>query len=129
MKGIKELGRFHKTFICKKTKNICKSIKKQKTNKNITKDSIIIENSTDLSSNNLISLEERSNTIIDIPSLDDILIPSFLNDITKYKKINKEIDKYYQLRKSFESPEMAKVYLIDVKRLYEEKAKIKSLIG
>ena len=131
MEEIKDIERFHKIFICKKKRNINKSIKNKKkkitkercTKENCSKDSIL-ENSTDLSSNNLISLDEKSDAILKVPSLDDIVIPSFLNDITKYHKINKEINKYYDFRKLFNSPELAEIYLIDVKRLYEEKKKI-----
>ena len=131
MEEIKDIERFHKIFICKKKRNINKSIKNKK--KKITKEKCskekcskdsILENSTDLSSNNLISLDEKSDAILKVPSLDDIVIPSFLNDITKYHKINKEINKYYEFRKLFNSPELAEIYLIDVKRLYEEKKKI-----
>ena len=130
MEEIKDIERFHKIFICKKKRNINKSIKNKKkkitkeqsTKEKCSKDSIL-ENSTDLSSNNLISLDEKSDAILKVPSLDDIVIPSFLNDITKYNKINKKINKYYKFRKLFNSPELAEIYLIDVKRLYEEKKK------
>ena len=52
------------------------------------------------------------------------MIPPFLNDITKYNEINRKIKNYYKIEKELGSPELAKLYLIDVKRLYEEKKKI-----
>ena len=61
---------------------------------------------------------------VGIPNFDDVNIPSFFNDITKYNVINRKIKNYYKLAKEFDSPEMAKIYLIDVKRLYEERDKI-----
>ena len=121
MEDIKNIVRIHKVFISKKTINNIK--KKKKSKKNISKDSITFENSTDLSSNNIISLEEKSDIILKVPNLDDIVIPSFLNDIPKNNKINKDIENYYKYQKLFDSPEMAKVYLVDVKRLYEQKKK------
>ena len=124
MEDIKNIHRIHKVFISKKTINNNNSIKKKKKSKKIIpKESIILENSTDFSSNNILSLEEKSDTILKVPNLDDIVIPSFLNDIPKNNKINKEIENYYKYQKIFDSPEMAEVYLIDKKRLYEQKKK------
>ena len=124
MEDIINIHRIHKVFISKKTINNNKSNKKKKKFKKIIpKESLILENSTDLSSNNIISLEEKSDTILNVPNLDDIVIPSFLNDIPKDNKINKEIENYNKYQKLFDSPEMAEIYLIDKKRLYEQKKK------
>ena len=109
-------------FLCKKTKTkkpkskekIKKSLKLEDTNKS----SILFESSTEFSEKT-IHLEENPEII---PGLDDINIPSFLNDITKYNIINKKIKNYYKIRKELGSK--ADLYLIDVNTLYEEKKKI-----
>ena len=119
-------------FLGKKTKSVKKIFKVKEIKKNIKtninkkekNDSLLFETSTDFSSNNLITLEEKPEIMSKIPDFDDVVIPSFLNDITKYNDINRKIKNYYKLKKQFDSPEMAKLYLIDVKMLYEEKKKI-----
>ena len=88
------------------------------------KDSILFETSTELSYDNGINLEEKSEII---PGLDDINIPSFLNDNIEYKDINKKIKSYYKAKKALGSNELAELYLINVHRLYEEKKKIKKI--
>jgi len=97
-----------------------KSPKSEETNK----DSILFETSTELSYDNAINLEEKSEII---PGLDDINIPSFLNDNSEYKDINKKIKNYYKAKKALGSNELADLYLINVHRLYEEKKKIKKI--
>ena len=109
-------------FLCKKTKtNQSKSKQKIKDCsklKDTNKSSILFESSTEFSIKT-IDLEEKPEFI---PGLDDINIPSFLNDITKYNIINKKIKNYYKIRKELGSK--ADLYLIDVNTLYEEKKKI-----
>ena len=127
MKQVDDEKQIKKLFLGKKTKNkknlfIVNTIEKNK--RKIIKDSIYLESSTDLSSSNIINYEEKSDTMTNFPGLDDIVIPSFFNDITKYNDINKKIKNYYKIEKELGSPELAKLYLIDVKRLYEEKKKI-----
>ena len=127
MEEIKDITKINNNFLGKKTKNIKKvfKIKEKNIDKNkIKSESSLFETSTDLSSSNILSLEEKSDTNLKIPNFDDVNIPSFFNDITKYNVINRKIKNYYKLAKEFDSPEMAKIYLIDVKRLYEERAKI-----
>ena len=131
MEEINDIKNFNNNFLGKKTKNIKKifKIKNKIINKNKDKDKIksessLFETSTDLSSSNILALEQKSDTNSKILNFDDIIIPSFFNDITKYNVINRKIKNYYKLAKQFDSPEMAKIYLIDVKRLYEERAKI-----
>ena len=127
MEKIKDIENINYNFLGKKTKcmeNVFKNKEKKKNNKKNKKDSLLFETSTDISSSNLISLEEKTDNILKIPSFDDIIIPSFLNDFTKYNVINRKIKNYYKLEKEIGSPELAKLYLIDVKRLYEEKKKI-----
>ena len=114
-------------FLGKKTKNIkqCLSNNEIPKKEDINKDSIIFESSTDLSMDNLINLEEKYECISKkVPGLDDIKIPSFFNDITKYKDIDKKIKNYFKTKKELGSNELAKLYLIDINRLYEEKKKI-----
>ena len=131
MEEIKDLKNISNKFLGKKTKNIKKIFKikeipinKNKNKNKIKTESSLFETSTDLSSSNILSLEEKSDANPKIPYFDDIIIPSFFNDITKYNVINRIIKNYYKLAKQFDSPEMAKIYLIDIKRLYEERDKI-----
>ena len=127
MEEIKDIIKINNNFLGKKTKNIKKvfKIKDKNIDKNkIKNESSLFETSTDLSSSNILSLEEKSYNNSKIPNFDDVIIPSFFNDITKYKVINRKIKNYYKLVKEFDSPEMAKIYLIDIKRLYEERDKI-----
>ena len=130
MEEIKDLKNISNNFLGKKTKNTKKiKIKENPINKDNNKNKIktessLFETSTDLSSSNILSLEEKSDTNPKIHNFDDIIIPSFFNDITKYNIINRKIKNYYKLAKQFDSPEMAKIYLIDIKRLYEERDKI-----
>ena len=127
MEESKDIIKINNNFLGKKTKNIKKifKIKDKNIDKNkIKNESSLFETSTDLSSSNILSLEEKSYNNSKIPNFDDVIIPSFFNDITKYKVINRKIKNYYKLVKEFDSPEMAKIYLIDIKRLYEERDKI-----
>ena len=127
MEEIKDITKINNNFLGKKTKNIKKvfKIKEKNIDKNkIKSESSLFETSTDLSSSNILSLEEKSDTNLKIPNFDDVNIPSFFNDITKYNVINRKIKNYYKLAKEFDSPEMAQIYLIDIKRLYEEREKI-----
>ena len=126
MESIKEIKRINKIFIGKKTRCKKKLLKKKEVQKsnNRLRDSLLFENSTDFSSNNLMGLEEKSDTILKIPNLDEVKIPSFLNDINKYNDINRRIKNYYKSEKTLGSPELAKIYLIDIKNLYELKKKI-----
>ncbi len=125
MEEIKDTKKINYNFLGKKTKYIKKVFKiKGKKKNNNKKDSLLFETSTDISSSNLITFEKKSENILKIPNFDGINIPSFLNDITKYNAINRQIKNYYKLEKEFDWPELAKLYLIDVKRLYEEKKKI-----
>lgn len=101
-------------FIGKKTKRM------EKRYKYFSKDSCSFENDTDLSSHNISKYEEKK-----IITLDKLIIPSFFNDITKYDDINREIANYYKAKRELGSQELADLYLIDVKKLYERKRNIK----
>ena len=117
-----EEKRIKKLYIGKKIKKDSK-VEEPKT-EDENKDSILFETSTELSMDNLINLEEKIENNSLIPGLDDLNIPEFFNDITKYKEINKKIKKYYETKKEIGS-DLAELYLIDVHRIYEEKKKIK----
>ena len=122
MEKTNEEKRIKKLYIGKKVKKDSKLEEPKTEDEN--KDSILFETSTELSMDNLISLEEKIENNSLIPGLDDINVPAFFNDITKYKDINKKIKKYYETKKEIGS-ELAELYLIDVHRIYEEKKKIK----
>ena len=115
--------KLNKLFLCKKTKE-SKLNEKNKNNKNkeeSNKDSFLFETSTEISIDNAIKLEEKN---VIIQGLDDIKIPSFLNDNSVNNDINKKIKNYYKIRKELGSKELVKLYLVDINRLYEEKKKI-----
>ena len=122
MEKINEEKRIKTIYIGKKVKKYSKLEEPKIEDEN--KDSILFETSTELSMDNLISLEEKIENNSLIPGLDDLNVPEFFNDITKYKDINKKIKKYYETKKEIGS-ELAELYLIDVHRIYEEKKKIK----
>jgi len=122
MEKTNEEKRIKKLYIGKKIKNDSKLEEPKIEDEN--KDSILFETSTELSMDNLINLEEKLENNSLIPGLDDLNVPSFFNDITKYKDINNKIKKYYETKKEIGS-ELAELYLIDVHRIYEEKKKIK----
>ena len=122
MEKTNEEKRIKKLYIGKKVKKDSELEELKTEDEN--KDSILFETSTELSMDNLINLEEKIENNSMIPGLDDLNVPTFFNDITKYKDINKKIKKYYETKKEIGS-ELAELYLIDVHRIYEEKKKIK----
>ena len=122
MEKTNEEKRIKKLYIGKKVKKDSELEELKTEDEN--KDSILFETSTELSMDNLINLEEKIENNLLIPGLDDLNVPEFFNDITKYKDINKKIKKYYETKKEIGS-ELAELYLIDVHRIYEEKKKIK----
>ena len=88
------------------------------------KGSFSLETSAELSSDNLLSLEEKQdNKSKKIIGFDDIKIPGFLNDCKINKKIDKAIKSYFKIKEELGSPELTKLYLIDINRLYEIKRK------
>ena len=113
MEESKDIKNVNKMLLGKKRTNLMKkeSSKVNETNK----DSILFETSTELSVDNLITLEEK---VENIPGLDDINIPSFLND--KCTDIDKKIKNYYKTKKELGSNELAKLYLIDISRIYKK---------
>ena len=125
--SVKSINKMNNNFLGKKTKifEIKKTKKKPKTKitKSVTKDTLF-ETSTEQSLDNQINLGEKKDISIGVSNLDEIRIPSFLNDISKYNEINKKIKIYYKIKKELKSPEDIKLYLIDVKNLFEERKKI-----
>ena len=113
----------NKIFLGKKTKEPGINLKKKqiKNREDINKNSILLESSTEISSDNINNLDENIDII---PGFDDINIPSFFNDNIVCDDINKQIKNYYKIRKEFGSKELAELYLVDINRLYEEKKKI-----
>ena len=107
-----------------KTKNK-KEDKESEINSIFFKDQTFFDSSTDISND----LNEKINKTSDNFPVDSIIneiyIPSFLNDITKYNNINKKIKNYNKMKKCFREQETANLYLIDINRLYEIKNKIK----
>ena len=125
--SVKSINKMNNNFLGKKTKifEIKKTKKKPKTKitKSVTKDTLF-ETSTEQSLDNQINLGEKKDISFGVSNLDEIRIPSFLNDISKYNEINKKIKIYYKIKKELKSPEDIKLYLIDVKNLFEERKKI-----
>ena len=91
------------------------------------KGSFSVETSADLSSDNLLSLEEKEeNNSKKLIGFDDLEIPGFLNDSKKIQKnnsVDKVIENYFKIKEELGSPELSRLYLIDINRLYEIKRK------
>ena len=125
--SVKRINKINKGFLGKKTKifEIKKTKKKEKAKiiKFITKDTLF-ETSTEQSLDNQINLGEKKDISFGVLNLDEIRIPSFLNDISKYNEINKKIKKYYKIKKELKSSDDVKLYLIDIKKLFEERKKL-----
>ena len=89
-----------------------------------TKDQDILDISTEISNSfNETPTKKYDNNFLD-QILDEMYFPTFLNDITKYNNINKKIENYNKLKKSFKDEEAANLYLIDINRLYEVRKRI-----
>ena len=83
----------------------------------------LMDTTTELSFENLISLEEKSELKGKIPGFDDLKIPAFFNDFKINKDVNNAIKKYNKIKRELGSPELAKLYLIDKNRIYGDKKK------
>ena len=109
------------SFLGKKTKcpgKIDESYKYEETDKS----SLLFDTSADLSLENNLSLDEKTeNYKIKINGLDNIKIPPFLNDKIKPKNSKKTIKNYYKMKNELGSDELARLYLIDFNRLIEQK--------
>ena len=109
-------------YLGKKTKNRKKPEESQKL-KPSSKSLSILDTSAELSTENLISLEEKpdSNNKSKITGFDDLTIPPFFNDAKKDEHFNKTLANYKKIKSELGSNELAKLYLIDFDRLYEKK--------
>ena len=120
MKNV-EIKSINKNYLGKKKHNLLSKSKENPKIDDLNKESIFFEPSTELSIDNIISLDEKFEKI---QGLDDVNIPAFLNDKAINNNLNKTIKKYYQAKKELASNELAKLYLIDINRLYTEKENI-----
>ena len=109
-------------YLGKKTKNRKKPEETKKL-KPSSKSLSILDTSAELSTENLISLEEKpnSNNKSKITGFDDLTIPPFFNDKKKDENFNKILTNYKKMKAELGSNELAKLYLIDFDRLYEKK--------
>ena len=109
-------------FLGKKTKNRRKT-EESKNLKPSSKSLSILDTSAELSTENLISLEEKpeSDNKSKITGFDDLIIPAFFNDPKSDKNFDKTLANYKKIRAELGSNELAKLYLIDFNRLYEKK--------
>lgn len=99
-----------KTFLGKKTNKMHKSDETDNS-------SSIMDTTFELSSDNLLSLEEKSEHKRKIPGLDDIKIPAFLNDFIITPKAKKVLHNYNKIKEELGSSELVKLYLIDIKKI------------
>ena len=109
-------------FLGKKTKNRRKT-DESKNLRPSCKSLSILDTSAELSTENLISLEEKpvSYNKSKITGFDDLFIPPFFNDTKSDKNFDKTLANYKKIRAELGSNELAKLYLIDFNRLYEKK--------
>ena len=121
---LKEESRKNVNFFIGKKTNRYKKEEECSQSQFSEKGSFSLETSAELSSDNLLSLEEKEdNKFKKIPGFDDIKIPGFLNDCKINKKIDKAIKSYYKIKEELGSQELTNLYLIDINRLYEIKRK------
>ena len=120
MERKEESGKINNSLLGKKTK---KDHKLEENYKSEDTDisSALIDTTAEISSDNLISLEEKSEFNGKIPGFDDLKIPAFLNDFKMNKTVNRAIKNYNKMKEVLGSPELAKLYLIDINRIYGEK--------
>ena len=107
-------------FLGKKTKKDFQIDNSDKSEDN-DKSLFLLETNTESLIYNIISLNEKTENENKIPGFDDVKIPLFLNDIKKDNSLNKKIREYNKIKEEFGSSELADLYLIDIKSLYEKK--------
>ena len=83
----------------------------------IDNSSSIMDTTFELSSDNLLSLEEKSEIKRKIPGFDDIKIPTFLNNFSANPKAKKTLKNYNKIKEDLGSPELAELYLIDIRKI------------
>ena len=107
-----------KNYSMKKTKTFLgKKIKKIHKSEEIDNSSTIIDSTNEVSLDYLLSLEEKPEIKCKIPGFDDIKIPTFLNDFIVNPNDKKTLNNYNKIKEEFGSSELAKLYLIDIKKL------------
>ncbi len=122
-------------FLCKKSKrnsSINVSTNSPQKNESRKISSLpSIDSSTDFSfeQNSIVKKTITNNStnnsiITNYTKIEDVIIPSFLNDKTKNDELKQKIKNYYKALKYFSDPSEAELYLIDVKLL--EKLRKKS---
>ena len=119
MEQICESGKINNSFQGNKTKD------NHKFQENIKSDEL--ESSSfimDTTAENHIFGKEKSEFKGKIAGFDDIKIPSFLNDFKINKNVNIDINDYNKMKAEFGSPELAKLYLVDINKLYGSKKKM-----
>ena len=109
-------------FLGKKTKHYKKPVESKKTGL-ICKCLSILDTSAELSSDNLIALDEKyeTNAKNKITGFDGIFVPTFLNDTKHDENFDKTLANYKKIKAELGSDELAKLFLIDFNRLYEKK--------
>ena len=121
MERKEESGQINNSFLGKKTKKAHKLEDNYKSD-DTDISSVLMDTIAEISSDNLISLEEKSEINGKIPGFDDLKIPSFFNDYKMNKTVNKTIKDYNKMKAVLGSPELAQLYLIDINRIiYGEK--------
>ena len=108
-----------KKFLGKKTNKMHKSEETYKSD-DTDNSTAKIDTSIELSSDNLLSLEEKPKTKVKIPRFDDLKIPSFLNDFKVNNSAKNILNSYNKIKEELGSPELAKLYLIDIKKLKKQ---------
>ena len=119
MEGNLESRRNNISFLGKKTRKSNKD--DQYKSYEADNSSQILDISAESSSDNTISLENNREFKKKIPGFDDIKIPSFLNDFTDNVNINNAFKRYSKMKEEF--GELAKLYLIDINKIYKQKRK------
>ena len=119
MEGNIESRRNNVSFLGKKTRKSNKDA--QYKSYKADNSSQFLDIATKSSSDNNISLENNTEFKMKIPGFDDIKIPSFLNDFTDNININNAFKRYSKMKEEF--GELAKLYLIDINKIYKQKRK------
>ena len=115
-----ESRRMNNSFLGKKTKKSHKTEDNDKTEES-SNSSLLLETTLEISSDNILPLEEETESKGKIPGFDDLKIPSFLNDSKINYNVNKTIEKYSKIKEAFDSPELTKLYLIDINKVFGKK--------
>ena len=105
-----------KTFFVIETSKINKSEENYKTDET-DNSSAVIDATFELSFDDFISLGEKPIIKNKIPGFDDIKIPTFLNNFSANPKAKKTLKNYNKIKEDLGSPELAELYLIDIRKI------------